>query len=141
MEEIFPDFKEFGVSASLWPLIFLEIPLIFLDLDSSGAHVMCLQAAGSMRNPGSVDFENAVRTRKVIETRKSLPFLESGSPKLYKSGIARKTSGNRIFSVFSAPGDFRASRARPQRAGRARDEILGRSRDFLKEFGRNIPGF
>ena len=139
MEEIFPDFEEFGVSASLRPLIFLENPSIFMDLDTSGAHVMCVQAAGSMGNPGSPDFKNAVRTRKVVETRKSLPFLESGSSKPYKSGVASKTSRNPIFSAFSAPGDFRASRARPERAEAGPGEP-GTARASPRRDSREISG-
>ena len=151
MDGIFPDFEEFGVSASLRPLNFLENPSIFMDLDTSGAHVMCVQAAGSMGNPGSPDFKNAVRTRKVVETRKSLPFLESGSSKPYKSGVAPKTSRNPISDFFGPgrfsgePGPARASRGRPGQAGDSSGEpetrFSGDLGTFLKEIGRNIPEF
>ena len=145
MEGIFPDFEEFGVSASLRPLIFLENPSIFMDLDTSGARAMGVQAAGSMGTRGSPDFKNAVRTRKVVETRKSLPFLESGSSKPYKSGVASKTSRNSIFRLFRPRAIFGRAGPGPSEPGTARASPRRDSREisglFLKEIGRNIPGF
>ena len=144
MEEIFPDFEEFGLSTSPRPLISLEIPSIFMDLDTSGAHLV----PGVSRLPGPWEIRDR-RTSKTLFGRGKLSkpenlcrFWNQGAPNHTNLVSPQKLPEIRFFRLFqpraifgragpgpSEPRALRASRGRP---GRARDEILGRSRDFFK---------
>ena len=125
-----------------FPLIFLVF-IDFCQIPRLSAPKQGAAAAWPIGNSGTTALETISRSRKTIETNRSLVSLESAVSKPYNPVIVCMSQKNRSGIVFWGPGEFwrfRRFRSLRRRPSRDSPRIFENSRGFSR-FSKDPGGF